>query len=72
MIYVIPKDISKYLKSKRQNTPIEIIVDRNNRNNNMIVRVFNFSMREVYKIAANICWRWKDLEKNLEICIYLK
>lgn len=48
MIYVIPKDISKYLKSKRQNTPIEIIVDRNNRNDNMIISVFKFFMREVY------------------------
>ena len=66
-IYVVPKVILKYLKSTRQNIPRDIVVDKSNIKNSTIVSVFNFSMKEVYKIAANICWRWKNLERNLEI-----
>lgn len=67
-MYVVPKVILKYLKSTRQNTPKEMVVDISNIKKSMIVSVFNFSIREVYKVNENFCFRWKDLEKNLEIC----
>ena len=63
-MYVVPKVILKYLKSTRQNIPRDIVVDKSNIKNSTIVSVFNFSMREVYKINENFCFRWKDLEKN--------